>query len=78
MEVKVKVIIRKRNFFALFFGPKLGRMRKTTKKWFHRFFYRWNMFFMGTNRNTPDVVIWDISTLAGFILLIVLMIASFI
>lgn len=78
MDVKVKVTIKQRNFFALYFGAKLGQLRKWAKNKFHGFFYRWNMFFMGTNKATSDVIAWDIFTLAAFILMIAIAAVSFI
>lgn len=78
MDVKVKVIIKKPNFFALFLRPKLGHFKKVIIKKFHGFFYHWNMFFMGTNKNTNDVIAWDFFTLGMALLMIIVSIASFI
>lgn len=74
MDVKVTIKIKNKNFFTQNFWLKMSRFCKSS---FHNFFYKWNMFFMGTNKACKDVIMWDITTLLFFFIFILTFMSFF-
>lgn len=72
MDVKVKVTIKYKDIFFKPKHPFKGYFKSKAMNIVHKFFYHWNMFFMGTNKATSDVIAWDISTVAAMALIVVI------